>query len=85
MHNLYDYHYGHHYHFVQTQLPVRRVISQYNDKSDTERRSLRWLTISPLRRVLSPTRTVKWLGRNSMQIAYNTPDAYHVQHVCHMI
>ena len=29
----------------------------------------------------SPTRTLKWPGRNRVQIACNTSSAYHVQHV----
>ena len=37
--------------------------------------------MSSLRRELSPTRTLKWPGRNHVQITCNTSSAYHVQHV----
>ena len=38
-------------------------------------------TISSLRREPSPTRTLKWPGRNRVQITCNASSAYHVQHV----
>ena len=38
-------------------------------------------TISSLRHEQSPTRTLKWPGRNRVQITCNTSSAYHVQHV----
>ena len=41
----------------------------------------RFLTISSLRRKLSPTRTLKWPGRNRVQITCNTSSAYHAKHV----
>ena len=41
----------------------------------------RFLTISSLRGELSPTRTLKWPGRNRVKITCNTSGAYHVQHV----
>ena len=44
-------------------------------------RSSRLLTISSLRRELSPTRTLKWPGRNRVQITCNTSGDDHVQHV----
>ena len=40
-----------------------------------------FLKISSLRRELSPTRTLKWPGRNCVQITRNTSGAYHVQRV----
>ena len=40
-----------------------------------------FLTISSLRREPSPTRTLKWPGRNRVQITCNTSCAYHAQHV----
>ena len=46
-----------------------------------QRCNSRFLTISSLRRKLSPTRTLKWPGRNRVQITCNTSSAYHVQHV----
>ena len=38
-------------------------------------------TISSLHRELSPTRMLKWPGRNCVQIMCNTSSAYHVQYV----
>ena len=53
-----------------------------NDNNNRiERRNSRLFTISSLRREPSPTRTLKWPGRNRVQITCNTPSAYHVQHV----
>ena len=40
-----------------------------------------FFTISSLSREPSPTRTLKWPGRNRAQITCNTSSAYHVQHV----
>ena len=40
----------------------------------------RFLTISSQRPELTPTRTLKWPGRNRVQIMCNTSSAYHVQH-----
>ena len=55
-------------------------------KNCIQRRSLRFFTISSLRRELSPTRTLKWPRHNPVQITYNnTSSAYHVQHVCHLV
>ena len=52
-----------------------------NDNNHIQRRNSRFLTISSLRRELSPTRTLKWRGRNRVQITCNTSSTYHVQHV----
>ena len=38
-----------------------------------------FFTISSLRREPSPTRTLKWPGRDLVQITCNTSSAYHVQ------
>ena len=38
-----------------------------------------FFTISSQRRELSATRTLKWPGRNRVQIMCNTSSAYHVQ------
>ena len=38
-------------------------------------------TVSSVRRELSPTHTLKWPGRNHVQITCNTSGAHHVQHV----
>ena len=44
------------------------------------------VTISSLRRELSPARTLKWPGRSRVQITCSTPSAYHVEHaVCHLV
>ena len=45
------------------------------------RRNSRFCTISSLNRELSPIRTLKWPGRDRVQITCNTSSAYHVQHV----
>ena len=46
----------------------------------------REFTISSLRREPSPTRTLKWPGRNCVQITCNTSGAHHVKHVvCHLV
>ena len=42
------------------------------------------ITITPQRRELSPTRTLKWPGRNRVQITCNTLSAYHVQVSCYV-
>ena len=45
-----------------------------------------FFTIPSQRRELSPTRTLKWPGRNRVQITRNTSSAYHVrQAVCHLL
>ena len=45
-----------------------------------------FFTISSLRRELSPTHTLKWPGRNRMQIiTCNTSGAHHLQHVGHVV
>ena len=51
-----------------------------NDNNRIHRCNSRFFTIS-LRRERSPTRTLKWPGRNRVQITCNTLNAYHVQHV----
>ena len=60
-----------------------------NNNNRIERRKSTFFTISSLRRNLSPTRTLKWPGRNCVQISCNTSDAHHVQHVvyatCHKV
>ena len=52
-----------------------------NNNNRIQRRNSRFFTISSLRRELSPTRTLKWPGRNRVQITCNTSSAYQVQHV----
>ena len=42
------------------------------------------ITISLQRRELSPTRTLKWPGRNRVQITCSTLGAYHVQVSCYV-
>ena len=61
------------------------IFNDNNNNNCIERRSSRFLTISSLRRELSPTRTLKWPRRNRMQRTCKTSSAYHVQHVmCHL-
>ena len=57
-----------------------------NDHNRIERSDSRFFTISSQSRELSPTRTLKWPGRNRVQITCNTSSAYHVQPaVCHLV
>ena len=49
-----------------------------NNHDRTERPSSRFFPISSLCRELSPTRTLKWPGRNLVQITCSTSGAYHV-------
>ena len=67
-------------------------ICQTDRQTQTDRhafrqwRSLRFFTISSLRREPSPTRTLKWPRRNLVQITCNTSSAHHVQHVvCYFV
>ena len=61
-------------------------LSLINNNNRIERRNSRFFTISSLRRELSPTRMLKWPGRDRVQIMCNTSSAYHVQHaVCHFV
>ena len=58
----------------------------HNHDDRIQRRNSRFLTISSLRREPSPTRTLKWSGRNCVQITWNTSSADHVQSVtCHVV
>ena len=50
-----------------------------NNNNCIQRRHSRFFTISSQRRELSPTCTLKWPGRNSVQITCNTSSTYHVQ------
>ena len=43
-----------------------------------------FFTISSQRRELSPTHTLKWPGRNRVQITCNTSSACHVQVSCYV-
>ena len=52
-----------------------------NNNNRIQRRNSRFLTISSLCHDLSPTHTLKWLGRNRVLTTRNTSSAYHVQHV----
>ena len=52
-----------------------------NNNNHIQRRNSRFFTISSLRHELSRTRTLKWSGRNCVQITCNTLSACHVQHV----
>ena len=61
-----------------------------NNNNRIERRNSRFfflfLTIASLHRELSPTRTLKWPGRNRVQITCDTQSAHHVQHVvCRLV
>ena len=54
-----------------------------NNNNRIQRHYSRCFTISSQRRELSPTRTLKWPGRNRVQITCNTSSAYHVQVSCY--
>ena len=53
-----------------------------NNNNHIQRRYSIFFTISSQRRELSPTRTLKWPGRNRVQITCNTSSAYRVQVSC---
>ena len=55
-----------------------------NNDNRIQRRYSRFFTISSQRRELSPTRTVKWPGRNRVQITCDTSSAHHVQVSCYV-
>ena len=61
-------------------LTAPRTVSN-TKKNRIERRNSRFLTIFSLPHESSPTRTLKWPGRNRVQITCNTSSAYHVQRV----
>ena len=57
-----------------------------NNDNCIQRRNSSFLTVSSLRRELSPTRTLKWPNHNRVKITCNTSGAYHVQRiVCHLV
>ena len=62
---------------------VLNLLSRLNNNNNNriQRRCSRFVTISSQRRELSPTRTLKWPGRNRVQVTCNTSSACHVQHV----
>ena len=55
-----------------------------NNNNRIQRRYSRFFAISSQRRELSPTGTLKWPGRNRVQITCNTLSAYHVQVSCYV-
>ena len=55
-----------------------------NNNNRIQRRYSRSFTISSQRRELSPTRTLKWPWRNSVQTTCNTSSADHVQVSCYV-
>ena len=59
-------------------------LNNNNNNNCIQRRYSRLFTISSQRRNLSPTRTLKWPGRNRVQITCNTLSAYHVQVSCYV-
>ena len=56
----------------------------YDNNNRIQRRCSRIFTISSQRSELSPTHTLKWLGRNHVQIMCSTSNAYHVQVSCYV-
>ena len=55
-----------------------------NNNNRIQRHYSRFFTISSQRHELSPTRTLKWPGRNRVQIKCNTSSAFHVQVSCYV-
>ena len=55
-----------------------------NNNNRIQRRSSRFFTISSQCPELSPTRTLKWPGRNRVQITCNTSSADHVEMSCYV-
>ena len=60
---------------------VRTLGINNNNNKCIHRCNLTFSTISSPRREPSPTCTLKWPGRNRVQITCNTSSACHVQHV----
>ena len=55
-----------------------------NNNNRIQRCYLRIFTISSQHRELCPIRTLKWSGRNHVQITCNTSSTYHVQVSCYV-
>ena len=55
-----------------------------NNKNRIQKRYSRFFTISSQRCELSPSRTLKWPGRNRVQITCGTSNAYKVQVSCYV-
>ena len=55
--------------------------SDNNNSNHIQRRNSRFFTVSSLRSELSPIHTLKWPGRNRVQIVCNTLSAHHMLHV----
>ena len=71
---------------VYLELPSvdQQVWSNNNNNNRIQRRYSTFFTISSQRREPSPTRTLKWPGRNRVQITCNTSSAYRVQVSCYV-
>ena len=69
----YHYHHHHHNHY-----------HHHHNNNRIQRRYSRLLTISSQCHEPSPTRTLKWPGRNRVQITCNTSSAYYVQVSCYV-
>ena len=66
-------------------LPMVSNDNNNNNNNNGIERCKFEIFISSLHRELSPTRMLKWPGRNRVQITINTLSAYHKEHaVCHM-
>ena len=60
------------------------IYNNNNNNNRIQRRYTRFFTISSQCRKLSPTCTLKWPGRNRVQITCNTSNAYLVQVSCYV-
>ena len=69
---------------ISTSVSVNNNNNNNNNNNRIQRRYSRFFTISSQRRELPPTRTLKWPGRNRVQIRCNTSSAYPVQVSCYV-
>ena len=76
-----EHHHHHHHHHNDDDDDDDGDDDDDDINNRIHRRNSRFFTISSLRREPSPTRTLKWPGRNRMQITCNTSSVCHVQHV----
>ena len=58
----------------------KTLVFNNNNNNHIQRRNSRFLTISSLRHELFPTYTLKWAGRNHVQITWKTWSTYYMQH-----
>ena len=69
---------------IATKGTIRDLLAAPRTNNNNNNCYSRFFTISSQRRELSPTRTLKWLGHNRVQITCNTSNAYHVRVSCYV-